>query len=150
MATTPCTLATFPSDPVLGAIGVHRAAWIAFAQATPETADGAAILLRGTLANLLGTPCTTRAGAESLLRHLRACLAVEESASRLDARTAYVVAARIGDLVRLLERPNVPAPVSLGEAASRVVRSLATAGEAVAALVLIAGGAVLTSLATLL
>lgn len=150
MATTPCALVTFPSDPVLGAIGVHRAAWIAFAQATPETADGAAILLRGTLANLLGTPCTTRAGAESLLRHLRACLAVEESAPRLDSRTAYVVAARIGDLVRLLDRPNVPAPVSLGEAAGRVVRSLATAGEAVAALVLIAGGAVLTGFATLL
>ena len=122
-----------PVDPILAAIDVHGRAWSLLAIAAPANIDGAGLVQRGTLAALLGTPCTTPAGARRLLLHLRAVLASNGCTLRLDGLTAGLVTARAADLALLHGLPGARAPVPLGEAAAAVVHALNRAGSAVSA-----------------
>lgn len=141
---------TLPSDPILAALARHREAWACLANAAPDDAADAAKAQVIALAVVIVTPCTTQVGAEALLRHLRACLAANGSTLALPPETVEVLTVRAADLTRLLGYPHTYAPISLGEAAAAVIRSLNRFGEVAAALAIVAGGVVLTGLASLL
>lgn len=115
---------TLPVDPILAAIDVHGRAWSLLANAALADVDGAGLVQRGALADLLGTPCTTPAGARRLLLHLRACLASNGCTLRLDGLTVGLVTARACDLALFLGLPGACAPIPLGEAAASVVFAL--------------------------
>ncbi|MCJ2074773.1 hypothetical protein MKK68_03785 [Methylobacterium sp. E-016] len=117
-------------DPILAAIDLHGRSWSLLANAAPGDVDGAALVQRGALAALLGTPCTTPAGARRLLLHLRAALASNGCTLHLDPLAAGLVAARAADLALLLGLPGARAPIPLGEAAATVVHALNRAGAA--------------------
>jgi len=149
MATTKHAL-TQP-DPILTAIAAHRAAWQSCATAPDGlSAQARHINQRAALSTLLGTPCATRAGAASLLRHLRICLAADGLTLSLGPFFARVAHARAQDLALVLEEEQARAPRRLGEIVAAIVRRLRGAGEAVAALVLLVGGAFLIGAASLL
>lgn len=137
-------------DPIFAAIAVHRAAWLAVVHSAARDADAAKIMQREALVTLLGTPCTTRAGAESLRLHLRACLAADGICVDLGPLFARVAHARAQDLALTLDLDHEPAPRRLGEILAAIVRRLRGAGEALAALVLVVGGALLIGVASLL
>lgn len=138
-------------DPILAAIAAHRAAWQSFATAPDGLAAQAHhIDQRAALSTLLGTSCATRAGAEGLLRHLRTCLAADGASVDLGPFFARVARARAQDLALTLDVDQEPAPRRLGEIVATIVRRLRGAGEALAALVLVVGGALLIGAASLL
>lgn len=141
---------TLPSDPILVALARHRQAWTYLVSAAPGDAADAAKAQIIALAVVIVTPCTTQAGAESLLRHLRACLAANGVTLALPHQTIEVLTVRAADLTQLLGHPHTYAPISLGEAAAAVVRSLNRFGEVAAALAIVAGGVVLTGLTSFL
>ncbi|MGF3026943.1 hypothetical protein ACQVP2_29515 [Methylobacterium aquaticum] len=138
-------------DPILAAIAAHRAAWQAYAVAPDGlSAQAHHVDQRAALSTLLGTPCATRAGAEGLLRHLRTCLAADGTSVDLGPFFARVAHARAQDLALTLDVDQEPAPRRLGEIVAAIVRRLRGAGEALAALVLVVGGALLIGAASLL
>ncbi|MEN3238914.1 hypothetical protein PUR29_36375 [Methylobacterium ajmalii] len=148
MATT--KHASTQPDPILDAIAAHRAAWQAYATAPDGlSAQMAHIDQRAALSTLLGTSCATRTGAESLLRHLRVCLASDGVSVDLGPMFARVAHARARDLALTLDVDQEPAPRRLGEIVAAIVRRLRGAGEALAALALVVGGAFLIGAATL-
>lgn len=137
-------------DPILAAIATHRAAWQAHATAADGlTAQARHIDQRAALSSLLGTTCATRAGADSLRLHLRACLAADGISVDLGPLFARVAHARAQDLALTLDIDREPAPRRLGEIVATIVRRLRGAGEALAALVLVVGGAFLIGAASL-
>lgn len=155
----------FHADPVLAAIERHSEAWAVVQVARPgadsERADDDET--RAALTALLGTACATRAGAFCLIQHLRWWLA--EEAPNADAYgDAWAVAqVREADLSKFLgverieRRPlllpsgRMLAPVAERRPApARTSSVLAAAGEALAALIIVAGGVCLTGFASLL
>lgn len=150
MATPLLTLVPTAADPILAAIAAHRDAWRDFANATPESVTETALAQRTAMADMLGTACTTRTGADALFRHLRACLAAGGRNLDLGTIGRSLITARAFDLALLLDIPGARAPLAADPETSAAVHALNRAGEAVAALVLIAGGIALTGLATLL
>ncbi len=149
MATT--THAQTQPDPILAAIIAHRAAWQAYVTAPDGlSAQMAHIDQRAAFSTLLGTPCATRAGAESLMRHLCACLAADGGSADLGPMFARVAHARAQDLALTLDADQEHAPRRLGEIVAAIVRRLRAPGEALAALVLVVGGAFLIGAASLL
>ncbi|MDR7038935.1 hypothetical protein J2X36_003707 [Methylobacterium sp. BE186] len=132
----------FHADPILMAIDGHDEAWSMW-QVAPETnLLSARAAMDQTLARLLATPYATRFGAVALLRHLRWHIEHDEI-------TDAAVLARASDAALYLNVDFRPAGPPRGRVAP-VLRALSRAGELVAYLALIAGGAVLTGLATLL
>lgn len=149
-------------DPIHAAIKRHRAAYDAF-QVAPEG-------IRSILANdeyeaasdaLIATACATRFGALALLAHLRWWL-VEEAEFKAGHQPAYRLAeTRAADLTLFLGTPLPPAviprPVPPAAPFSRIgaprtgrpLLIMHVAGELLAAVAIIGGGAVLTGLATL-
>ncbi len=105
---------------------------------------------RATLSTLLGTPCTTRAGAESLRLHLCACLTADGICVDLGPLFALVAHARAQDLALTLDLGQEPVPRRLGVIFAAIVRRLRGAGEIAAAAVLIVGGIALTGWASCL
>lgn len=158
----------FHADPILAAIERHEDAYAVF-QVAPEgeASSQAAREYDAALDALLATPCTTRFGAFALLRHLRWWLGEEAQFSESYQPGYGVAAAREADLTLLLgcdgvariptalplgrlptiEAAPAPAPIL---ALPRPARAVAAAGELLAALVLVGGGAVLTGLSTLI
>lgn len=157
MATTSHACVHALTDPILHAIDVHDTAWSAF-QTAPEgrPSELADQAMSEALDALLTTPCNTQFGALSLLRHLRWWLQEEREFSA-SYQPAYGLAqARAADIALFLgvDFPSVTPPRSRVAPVLRALRdragpALTLAGEAVAALVLVAGGIVLTGLATL-
>ena len=163
----------YHADPILAAIDRHAEAWSVF-QVAPEGAASidADAETFDALHALLSTPCATRAGMFCLIRHLRWWLAEEavnaEAYRTDDGLDAWAVAqAREADLSRCLgvERiERLPTALPSGRlvgpvidlrplAAStpvRFARLLSSAGEVLAALVIICGGIGLTGFASLL
>ncbi|MER2265359.1 hypothetical protein [Methylobacterium oxalidis] len=132
----------FHADPILAAIDAHSEAWAVF-QVAPEAAVSQRHAeLCAAAARLLATPCTTRFGELALLRHLRWHLEHDEV---LDA----AMQTRAADLAASLNLDFPPCSPPRRPIAP-LLRVLARAGEIAAGLVLMAGGAVLTGLATLL
>lgn len=148
-APTPTVIA-FPADPIIAALARHREAWAALADATPEEAIDASKAQIMALAVVIVTPCTSQTGAESLLRHLRACLAANGVTLAMPPHAVDVIAARVADLSLLLDAGEACDPISLGEVAAVLVRSLDRFGEVAAALVIVVGGLILTGAASLL
>lgn len=144
------SVAAFQADPILAALARHREAWADLVNAPPEDRGNAFKAQVMALAVVIATPCTTQAGAESLLRHLRVCLASNGVTLPLPPHAVDVIAARIADLVPLIEAGETYAPITLGAAVAAVVRSLGWLGEVAAALVLVVGGAGAIGLASLL
>lgn len=136
-------------------------------------AEGA---LEAALAALLGTPCATRFGGFALLRHLRWWLETESEFSGGYQPGYSIAQAREADLTLFLGsdgvsrigtalpsgRPSVPAAllaprrsvIEAGPVPSPALvhlgRAVASAGELLACLVLVAGGCMLTGLASLI
>lgn len=154
----------FHADPVLAAIERHSEAWAVFQVARPgadsERADDET---QAALTALLGTACATRAGAFCLIQHLRWWLAEEEPNAGAYGDAWAIARAREADLSKFLgverieRRPlGLPSGRVLAPAAeprSMLARScsvLAAAGEALSALIIVAGGACLTGFASLL
>ena len=154
----------FHADPVLAAIERHSEAWAVVQIARPgadsERADDD---MEAALTALLGTACATRAGAFCLIQHLRWWLA-EEAPNAGAYGDAWVIArAREADLSKFLgveriERHPLVLPsgrmlASVAEPRPVPIRTgsvLATAGEVLSALIIVAGGACLTGFASLL
>lgn len=158
----------FHADPILAAIERHEDAYTVF-QVAPagEPSIQAEGVYEAALVALLVTPCATRFGAFALLRHLRWWLGQEVEFSDNYQPGYGVAAAREADLTLLLgcdgvariptalplgrlpaiEARPAPAPVF---ALPRPGRAGAAAGELLAALVIVGGGAVLTGLSTLI
>lgn len=134
---------------LLALIAAHRHAWIALAQAEPEHRTDADRRQRAALLALLEAPCATRADAEVLRPHLCAVLAADRYGLGLGPLFP-AVDAHARALACMLDRRAPAAPVRLGDAVLMVLRSLGLLGEAAAALVLVAGGAVLVGYASLL
>ncbi|SFK86447.1 hypothetical protein [Methylorubrum salsuginis] len=154
----------FHADPVLAAIERHSEAWAVFQVARPGVGSGRADdETHAALMEMLGTACATRAGAFCLIQHLRWWLA-EEAPYAGDYGDAWAVArAREADLSKFLgvepiERRAVALPsgrmlapaVDPRPAPAAVGGNRAVAGEALAALILVAGSAFLTGFSTLL
>lgn len=150
MATPLLTLVPTAADPILAAIAAHRDAWRAFANATSETVGEAALVQRTAMADMLGTACTTRTGADALLRHLRACLSANGRTLDLGTIGRSLITARASDLALLLGMPGARASLAADPETSADIHALNRAGEAVAALVLIAGGIALIGLSSIL
>jgi len=148
-ASTPF-VAAFQADPIFAALARHREAWANLVNAAPKDAAGAVNAQVLALAVVIATPCTTQLGAESLLRHLRVCLASNGVTLPLPPHAVDVIAARIADLIPLIEAGETYAPITLGAAAAAVLRSVNWLGEVAAALVLVVGGAGAIGLASLL
>ena len=166
----------FHADPIFAAIEGHGDAWIAYQIAPDGQASAYADHeMSNALDALLATSCATRPGAFALLQHLwwfldeeaenaeahgQGWLIAEARARELALLLGAAVPERIGlatplgrlagEIARQLPSPLVidaaPAPAP---ALVRVGRALSLAGEVVAAVVIVAGGAALVSLATL-
>ncbi|MCJ2042424.1 hypothetical protein MKK55_26250 [Methylobacterium sp. J-059] len=158
-----CT--SFHLDPILTAVDRHSEAWSVF-QAAPdgEGAIRAEDDADSALMALLGTPCATRGGMLCLIRHLRWFL-VEEAPNATAHGDAWAFAqAREGDLSRCLGvEPVRRLPMALPSGrllgptidlrpplppARYVRRVLAAAGELLTAIAIVAGGSVVTGLAS--
>lgn len=154
----------FHADPVLAAIERHAEAWSVF-QAAPEgeASERADDETFAALDALLGTACATRAGALCLIRHLRWWLSEEAPNASAYGASWPIARAREADLSlafgveRIERRPLVLpsgrmlAPVAERRPApARTGSVLATAGEVLSALIIVAGGACLTGFASLL
>ena len=167
-------------DPVLSAIDAHDEAWAVYQVAPAgRPAEVAEDGLGAALEDLLATPCLTRLGALALVRHLRWLIREEAIADGGTDLLGRLVLTREADLSRFvgsdLPPEHLPHAAPLGRLAARPVRRMppsspsspaptvpatgrarrlataaATSGEALAALLIVAGGAVLTGLATLL
>lgn len=152
------------ADPIHAAIERHRAAYDAFQVAL----EGEAALFAeddydAATDALVSTACATRFGALALLGHLRWWL-VDEAEFKAGHQPGYGIAeARVADLTLFLGTHLPPAVIPhampsgrLGMPATcaldprRATRVLMLTGEAMAAVAIIAGGVVLTGLATLL
>ncbi|WP_437872010.1 hypothetical protein ACSD7O_07285 [Methylorubrum extorquens] len=154
----------FHADPVLAAIERHSEAWAVVQVARPgaesvqaDNEEQAALMA------LLGTACATRAGAFCLIQHLRWWLAEDAPNAGTYSDASAVARAREADLSKFLgverleRRPLVLpsgrmlAPVAeRSPAPARGGSVLATAGEVLSALIIVAGGACLTGFASLL
>lgn len=159
-----CNRIPFHADPVLAAIERHSEAW-AVVQVARRGADSVRTddELHTALNTMLGTACATRAGAFCLIRHLRWWLS-EEAPNAAAYGDAWAVAqAREADLSKFLgvepieRRPvalpsgRMLAPIAKQRLALTAAGSVrAVVGDALAALILVAGGAFLTGFATLL
>lgn len=154
----------FHADPVLAAIERHSEAWAVVQVARPGAdSERADIEMQAALTALLGTACATRAGAFCLIQHLRWWIAEEAPNAGAHSDAWAVARAREADLSKFLgveqieRRPLVLpsgrmlAPVAeLRPAPARGGSVLATAGEVLSALIIVAGGACLTGFASLL
>ncbi|MFD6320941.1 hypothetical protein [Methylorubrum thiocyanatum] len=154
----------FHADSVLAAIERHSEAWAVVQVARPGTdSERVDVEMQAALTALLGTACATRAGAFCLIQHLRWWLAEEAPNAGAYGDAWAVARAREADLSKFLgverieRRPLVLpsgcmlAPVAeLRPAPARTDSVLATAGEALSALIIVAGGACLTGFASLL
>lgn len=154
----------FHADPVLAAIERHSEAWAVFQVARLGADSGRpGGETHAALTALLGTACATRAGAFCLIQHLRWWLAEETPNAGAYGDAWAIARAREADLSKFLGvEPIERRPVALpsgrmlatavdprpAPAVAGGVR--AVAGEALAALILVAGGAFLTAFATLL
>ncbi|MCJ2065886.1 hypothetical protein MKK63_24725 [Methylobacterium sp. J-088] len=163
------------SDPILAAIQTHAEAWSVFQVAPGGVAsERAETAMQEALEHLLATPCGSRFGALALVRHLR--WYAREEAVTADAEDFFgrLVLMREADLSRFagsdLLPDMLPVAAPLGRLAPaaerrappcrtvaprefvrrRLLRASGLAGEALAAIAIIGGGAVLTGLATLL
>lgn len=152
--TGPTTLAAYVHDPILAAIDHHDEAMAVLRSAPAgtvgvRTAERAAL---DALIGLLGTPCTTRDGAEALLRYLRRHIEAEHITADPFDLPARLAVARAADLSLLLGLPGARAPLPLALPASRgaALQALNRAGEVLAAFVVVIGGGVLIGLASLL
>ncbi|MCJ2131272.1 hypothetical protein [Methylobacterium sp. E-045] len=131
----------FHADPVLAAIDAHDEAWSVW-QAAPEARVAAALAeMSAALDRLLVTPCTTRFGSLTLLRHLRWHI-------QHDGITDAAVLARAGDLARALHLDFLPVTPPR-EPVAPILRALMSGAEVAAALVIVFGGMALVGLATL-
>ncbi|MHC2016241.1 hypothetical protein [Methylobacterium sp. CM6247] len=131
----------FHADPMLAAIDAHDEAWSVW-QAAPEArVAGALAEMSAALNRLLVTPCATRFGSLTLLRHLRWHI-------QHDGITDAAVLARAGDLARSLHLDFLPVTPPR-EPVAPLLRVLASMGAALAGFALIAGGMVSIGLATL-
>ncbi|CAO4184616.1 hypothetical protein EEDFHM_04578 [Methylorubrum populi] len=154
----------FHADPLLAAIERHSEAWAVVQVARPgadsERADDE---MRAALLALLGTACATRAGAFCLIQHLRWWLTEEAPNAGAHGDVRVIAQAREADLSKFLgverieRRPLVlPSGRMLAPVAERsplLARTgsvLVTAGEALSAIIIVAGGAFLTGFASLL
>lgn len=167
----------FHADPILAAIEAHEEAYAVFqavAQGGPTLRAFESMEIA--LEVLLGTPCATRFGGFALVRHLRWWIEAEAHHAS-DCEPGYSIAqAREADLTRFLGSDgvsrigvampsgrlpvSVPAPrptrivIEAGPVPSpalvRLGRAVASAGELLTCLVLVAGGCVLTGLASLI
>lgn len=162
-------------DPVLAAIDAHAEAWAVFQIAdTGRPAEIAEDALSAALEHLLATPCATRFGALALIRHLRWLIREDALSTETDDVLGRLVLVREADLSRFagsdLPLDMLPVASPLGRLAPpagptlppvlaapqgepilrRVLRASGLAGEVLAALALIGGGAVLTGFASLL
>ncbi len=154
----------FHADPVLAAIERHSEAWAVAQVARPgadsERADNEE---QAALMELLGTACATRAGAFCLIQHLRWWLTEEAQNAGAYGDAWAVARAREADLSKFLgverieRRPLIlPSGRMLAPVAeqrptpARTGSVLAAAGEALSALIIVAGGACLTGFASLL
>ncbi|ACS44196.1 hypothetical protein [Methylorubrum extorquens] len=148
------------ADPVFAAIDRHNEALAVFAAAPQGRARARARdNLHKALADLLGTPCATRTGMLSLIRHFRRW-ETEETSPDAGGPEFGIAMARAADLSICLGVPPIQRhPVVLPSGrliaparpvATRVGRALARGAETLAALVIIAGGAGLVGIATLL
>lgn len=154
----------FHADPVLAAIERHSEAWAVFQVARPGADRELAVDdMQTALTALLGTACATRAGAFCLIQHLRWWLAEEAPNAGAYGDAWAVARAREADLSKFLgverieRRPLVLpsgrmlAPVIEQRLApARTGSVMAAAGEALSALIIVAGGACLTGFASLL
>lgn len=153
----------FHADAVLAAIERHSEAWAVVQVARPgDASERADDEMRAALMALLGTACATRAGAFCLIQPLRWWLAEEvPNASAYDNARA-IARAREADLSKFLgveriERRSLALPsgrmlAPVAESRPAPIRTgsvLATAGEALSALIIVAGGAFLTEFASL-
>lgn len=164
-----------PADPVLAAIEAHAEAWAVF-QVAPggRPSEVAEDTLHLAFENLLATPCLTRVGALALVRHLRWIIREEAISPECDDVLGRLALAREADLSRFvgsdLPPEYLPTAAPLGRLAAQVVHHVAplppaaarrsmpgslggiatVAGEALAAVAIIAGGILFTGLATLL
>ena len=131
----------FHADPVLAAIDAHDEAWSVW-QAAPEARVAAALAEMGaTLDRMLVTPCATRFGSLTLLRHLRWHI-------QHDGITDAAVLARAGDLAHALHLDFLPV-APLRSQVAPLLRALMSVGGAVAALAFLSAGLALVGLATL-
>lgn len=168
------TVVLVPSDPVLAAIETHAEAWASFQVApTGRLTEEAETALGQALEDLLCTPCGSRFGALALVRHLRWLIREEAIPADTDDILGRLVLTREADLCRFagsdLPPEYLPLAAPLGRLSAGEVRRLSPApakasfgsmtrlhraaglaGEALVAVAIIGGGAVLTGLATLL
>lgn len=150
-------------DPIHAAIQRHRAAYDAY-QGAPEGTPCVIANDEYDAASdaLVSTACSTRFGALAFLAHLRWWL-TEEAEFKAGHQPAYDLAeTRAADLTLFLGTPLppavVPQPIPPAAPSSRFgtprtgrpLRIAHAAGELLAAIAIIGGGAVLTGLATLL
>ncbi|MCP1547001.1 MULTISPECIES: hypothetical protein [Methylorubrum] len=154
----------FHADPMLAAVERHSEAWAVFQVAQPgadsERADDD---MQAALMALLGTACATRGGAFCLIQHLRWWLAEEAPNAGAYGDAWAIARAREADLSKFLgveriERRPLVLPsgrmlAPLAErhpvpASARNGNLLAAAGEALSALIIVAGGACLTGFAS--
>lgn len=152
------TLSFVPAtDPIHAAIRRHRAAYDVF-QVAPEGTPSFEANDEYDAATdaLVATACATRFGALALLGHLRWWLA-GEAEFRAGHRPGYGIAeARVADLTLFLgvNPPPVANPRALPSGRlpceRHAARVLMLTGDALAAVAIIGGGAVLTGLASLL
>lgn len=142
-------------DPILSAISTHACAWAVFQMADPGgAADAAEDELHDALTVLMGTPCTTREGAQALRRHLRWYVEEEAASAGPDNCLWLFVNARLADLAVLMrDDPTIGEPPSmapLGAVIGRVVHRMSQAGELLACLVIVGGGMAATAFASLI
>lgn len=154
----------FHADPVLAAIDRHSEAWAVVQVARPGAdSERADVEMQAALTALLGTACATRAGAFCLIQHLRWWLAEEAPNAGAYGDAWAIAQAREADLSKFLgveriERRTLVLPsgrmlapvAKLSPAPARGGSVLATVGEALSALIIVAGGACLTGFASLL
>lgn len=151
--------APFHADPVLAAIDRHNEALAVFTAAPLGRARARARdELHEALAVLLATPCTTRTGMLSLIRHFRWWEAEETRPDACEPEFGIAMA-RAADLSVCLGVPPIQRlPVVLpsgrliapARPAACIGRALASGAEALAALIIIAGGCGLVGIATLI
>lgn len=150
-------------DPIHAAIERHRAAYEAY-QVAPEGTPSVIANDEYDAASeaLVSTACATRFGALALVEHLRWWLR-DEAEFKAGHQPAYGLAeTRAADLTLFLGTPLPPAVIPQavppaapssrfrGSRTGRPLRIAHAAGELLAAVAIIGGGAVLTGLATLL
>lgn len=159
------TARVLPGDPVLAAIDAHAEAWAMYWCApTGRAAEIAEDTLSASLEDLLATPCASRFGALALIRHLRWLIDQEAITTETADLCGRLVLAREADLSRFagsdLPPDHLPAAAPSGRLAPaisaslppalcapravpvlrRVLRAAGLAGDALAIVVLIAGG----------